>query len=247
MLKTTPATSMADTDTDAVAVPCERADSAPAQTARLLGIIANLREHCPWTAALTHASLTEYLLEESYELIEALEGGEASELAGELGDVLFQVAVHARLAEESGSFNFADVARGLGDKMVRRNPHVFRPDGSLQESFPASVAEIVATWDAVKRAERAQAPGAAGAGRADAFAGIPAALPALALAQKSLDRAERAGLPLGGGGACGDGESGMTEAELGELLFDVVRKARAQGLDAERALRHAVRAFQGPW
>ena len=244
-------------------VPGDR--SAAMQTARLLGIIASLREHCPWTAQLTHASLTEYLLEESYELIEAIEGGDTSELAGELGDVLFQVAVHARLAEESGLFDFADVARGLSEKMIRRNPHVFRPDGSLQDTFPASIAEIVQSWDAVKRDERAQLRGDGGTGdggaaaagavavpdgaaRADAFAGIPA-LPALALAQKTLDRAERAGLSLGEsptdtGAARHSGGPAMTEAELGDLLFDVVRTARAQGLDAERALRHAVRAFQ---
>ncbi|WP_104091254.1 MazG nucleotide pyrophosphohydrolase domain-containing protein [Arthrobacter sp. GMC3] len=249
---------MTTPSTDFSTVTSDRADSAAQQTARLLGIIANLREHCPWTAQLTHASLTEYLLEESYELIEAIEGGDTTELAGELGDVLFQVAVHARLAEESGLFDFAEVARGLSEKMIRRNPHVFRPDGSLQETFPATIAEIVHTWDEVKRAERAhlrdEGDGGgdavrASAARADAFAGIPVALPALALAQKTLDRAQRAGLALGessadGGAASRNGKAGMTEDELGKSLFDVVRAARAQGLDAERALRNAVRAFQ---
>ncbi|HEY9357205.1 MAG TPA: MazG nucleotide pyrophosphohydrolase domain-containing protein, partial [Arthrobacter sp.] len=94
--------------------------------------------------ALTHESLVEYLLEEAFEVAETIEtGADDAELQGELGDVLLQVVLHARLAEERGSFAFDDVARGLSAKMVRRNPHVFRPDGSLQESFPATVEEIV--------------------------------------------------------------------------------------------------------
>src|SRR5215210_706916 len=106
-------------------------------------------------AALTHESLVEYLLEEAYEVAETIETGrDEAELKGELGDVLLQVVLHARLAEERGTFNLDDVALGLQAKMVRRNPHVFRPDGSLQDSFPATVDEIVQKWDSVKRAER---------------------------------------------------------------------------------------------
>ena len=114
--------------------------------------------------ALTHESLVEYLLEEAYEVAETIEtaGGDA-ELKAELGDVLLQVVLHARLAEERGAFDLDDVARGLTAKMVRRNPHVFRPDGSLQESFPATVEEIVRTWDAVKRSEQVLHSGAADA------------------------------------------------------------------------------------
>lgn len=264
--------------------------SAQEEIARLVGIVANLREHCPWTAELTHDSLTQYLLEETYELIEAIEGGDIAEMSAELGDVLFQVVVHSRLAEENGQFALAEVARGINEKMIRRNPHVFHADGTLQESFPASIAEIVETWDAVKRAERAglvvraelveadrqtTQPGETGAsslgpnvgnGKADAFSGIPVALPALALAQKTLDRAQRAGIatarPAHGTQSSGlkgeqppclesvqtsglKGEQSMSEVELGELLFDVVRSAHRQGLDAERALRTAVTRFQG--
>jgi XTP/dITP diphosphohydrolase len=197
--------------------------------------------------ALTHASLVEYLLEEAFEVAETIEaaapaegrgavtanaqGIDDAELLGELGDVLLQVVLHARLAEERGAFTFDDVARGLSAKMVRRNPHVFRPDGSLQETFPATVQEIVQKWDAVKRAERPE--------RRDPFAGIPQALPALARAQKSIDRAARAGValppavPIPG-----------TEEELGELLLAVVHSARTSGFDAERALRGAVRRYQ---
>lgn len=105
--------------------------------------------------ALTHESLVQYLIEESYELVEAIEDAHpAAELQGELGDVLLQVVLHARLAEEAGDFGFPEVARGLTEKMVRRNPHVFRADGSLQDSFPATVAEIVDSWHRVKAEEK---------------------------------------------------------------------------------------------
>lgn len=215
--------------------------------ARLVGVIAALREHCPWTAALTHDSLTTYLLEESYELIEAIETGHSDHIVGELGDILLQVVLHARLAQESAQFDLADVARGLSDKMIRRSPHVFHADGTLRSSFPASIAEIEASWERVKAEERAAA-GAdsaipAGEQAGSPFAGIPRSLPALAMAQKSLDRAARAGLGAAPP-AVGLGGPFETEDELGKVLFGVVQAARERGLDAERALRIAVRAFQ---
>ncbi len=180
--------------------------------------------------ALTHASLVEYLIEEAHETAETIESGAADgELRDELGDVLLQVVLHSRLAEERGAFALPDVVRGLTAKMVRRNPHVFRPDGTLQDSFPATMEEIELRWDAVKKAENP--------GRVSAVEGIPESLPALARAQKVLDRAERAGIapdipevPTAG-----------TEDELGDYLLAVVRSARAKGLDAERALRGAIR------
>jgi len=210
----------------------------------LLDVIAALREHCPWMGALTHESLVEYLLEEAYEVAETIETGRnEAELKGELGDVLLQVVLHARLAEERGTFAFSDVARAITEKMIRRNPHVFRPDGSLQETFPATVEEIVLKWDAVKKAEKPE--------RTSHFEGIPDALPALARAHKTLDRAERAGLsPLVGEGPLVElaetslAETIETEAQLGELLLAVVSAARNKGFDAERALRGAVRRFQ---
>ncbi|GAA1762745.1 nucleoside triphosphate pyrophosphohydrolase [Pseudarthrobacter sulfonivorans] len=222
---------------------------------RLVTVIAELREHCPWMGALTHASLVEYLLEEAYEVAETIEtGADDAELRGELGDVLLQVVLHARLAEERGSFTFDDVARGLSAKMVRRNPHVFRPDGTLQDSFPATMDEIVRKWDAVKSSERPE--------RSGPSEGIPDALPALAKAQKFLDRAERsptAPYPrkLGQGTlrswaqarsleALETADAFETEEDLGELLFAVVGSARAQGFDAERALRGAIRRRSGP-
>ncbi len=201
----------------------------------LLRTVAELRVHCPWMGALSHESLVEYLLEEAFEVADTIEaGGGDAELQAELGDVLLQVVLHARLAEERGAFDFDDVARGLQEKMIRRNPHVFRPDGSLQDTFPATVQEIVLTWDAVKKAEKPE--------RRDAFEGVPAALPALARAQKLLDRADRAGLPPATEPASGAGAA--TEEELGALLFGIVAAARHNGLDAERALRAANRRFE---
>ena len=211
----------------------QRPVSGSLATADLLDQIAQLRMHCPWMGALTHESLVEYLLEEAYEVAETIEERHPdAELQGELGDVLLQVVLHARLAEERGAFTFDDVARGLGAKMVRRNPHVFKPDGSLQDSFPATVDEIEQKWDAVKRAEKPE--------RQDPFEGIPQALPALARAQKSLDRAARAGLGLPAGTSVPE-----SEEELGNLLLAVVRSARDSGMDAERALRAAVRRYHG--
>ncbi|MEQ4565160.1 MazG nucleotide pyrophosphohydrolase domain-containing protein [Paenarthrobacter sp. CAP02] len=210
---------------------------------QLLGSVAALREHCPWMGALTHESLVEYLIEEAYEVVDSIEAGDSpvrdGELRGELGDVLLQVVLHARLAEERGSFTFDDVARSINAKMVRRNQHVFKADGSLQESFPASVEEIIVKWDAAKRAEKPE--------RTDPFEGIPPHLPALAAAQKSLDRAVRSGLDVDAEGALaavGLPAVPASEEALGELLLAIVAAAREEGLDAERALRATVRSFQ---
>ena len=223
---------------------------------RLVEVIALLREHCPWMAALTHESLVTYLLEESYELAEAIESGGSADLRGELGDVLLQVVLHSRLAEEEGRFALSEVAQGISDKMVRRNPHVFRPDGSLQETGPAagepagggpisagsissgpiSTEQIEDTWHRVKKLERS-------GGAGSVFTGIPAAMPALSRAQKTLDRAARGGLPVPTT-ALFPAAAPQTEGELGDLLLALVGSARLNGLDAERALRGAVRRFQ---
>jgi MazG family protein len=240
--------------------PVHQAPVDPAPVERLVTVIAELREHCPWMGALTHASLVEYLLEEAYEVAETIESGvpgnqdDDAELRGELGDVLLQVVLHARLAEERGSFTFDDVACGLTAKMVRRNPHVFHPDGTLQDSFPATMDEIIRKWDAVKSLERPE--------RRGPFEGIPDALPALAKAQKFLDRAERAqpvvepvetqdqpvvepvetqDQPVVEPVETKSPEAFETEEDLGDMLLAVVGSARAQGFDAERALRGAIR------
>lgn len=212
---------------------------AGASLERLLEVIRQLREHCPWMGALTHESLAEYLVEECYELLDALEGpAEADELRSELGDVLLQVVLHARLQEERGFFGMAGVIDGLTDKMIRRNAHIFTADGGLREVFPASVEEIEAAWHSIKRREQP----------ADStpFASIPHGLPALAQAAKTLKRAKRDGaVRREAAGVVRSGEAGpVSEEELGEVLLDVVGQAVDAGLDPERALRLAVRKYQ---
>jgi XTP/dITP diphosphohydrolase len=227
---------------------------------RLVEVVRLLREHCLWTAALTHASLVEYLVEESYELVEAIEDGHPEEeLKGELADVLLQVVLHSEIARERGAFDLDSVAEALSAKMVRRNRHVFTADGGLQPSFPATVEEIIASWDAAKAEEKAERAAEAErddvlpSGRAadDGVEGLPRHLPALALADKAIGRAERRralnGAPLA---SASEPISAPhlpisarfgNEDELGQLLLEVVRAARAKGLDPERALRSAVR------
>lgn len=187
-------------------------------------------------ATLTHESLLKYLIEESYELVEAIEESHPpAEVRGELGDILLQVVLHARLAEEAGEFAIADVVRGLTEKMVRRNQHIFTPDGELRSEFPANIDEIIANWHRAKAQEKPVR------GR---FEGIPAVLPALALAQKSLQRvvepgagqfqtAETEGVQMSQANA---------EIELGDRLLELLRSA--PDVDAERALRLAVRRMQ---
>ncbi|WP_082056939.1 MazG nucleotide pyrophosphohydrolase domain-containing protein [Psychromicrobium lacuslunae] len=183
-------------------------------------------------ATLTHQSLLKYLIEESYELVEAIEESHPpAEVRGELGDILLQVVLHARLAEEAGEFVLADVVRGLTEKMVRRNQHVFTPSGELRSEFPATIEQIVTSWHQAKSSEKPER------GR---FEGIPATLPALALAQKSLQRVAE-GFQNREAGA---EQTARAEAEiqLGERLLELLRGS--PDVDAERALRLAVRRMQ---
>ena len=217
----------------------QSAQRAGAALERLVDVIGQLRERCPWMGTLTHESLAEYLLEECYELLEVLEGpASVAELRSELGDVLLQVVLHARLQEESGSFALAEVLDGLTAKMIRRNAHVFTPDGGLRDVPASSIAEIEASWHSIKAQEQPDST---------PFASIPAGLPALAAAAKTLKRARR-------NGTSGREEGGVVEPsveadpasedELGRVLLAVVGRAVDAGLDPERALRVAVRRYQ---
>jgi XTP/dITP diphosphohydrolase len=175
----------------------------------------------PWKQQQTHASLAPYLLEESYEAYDAIVDGDLDALREELGDVLLQVVLHARLAEdlpEDRRWSVDDVAAGLVEKMVRRNPHVFAGEDV------DSVEAIIANWERIKKAEKA---------RGSVLDGIALSQPALSLAAKILQRVERAGpaVPL----PAGD--------ELGEVLLRLVADARTAGADAEAALRRAVLAY----
>lgn len=247
---------------------------------RLVWVVAQLREHCPWTRRLTHDALTEYLVEEAYEAVEVIESGpdgawgEAAVADGtyerlrlEMGDVLFQVVLHAAIAEGAGGFDLDAAAEAITAKMIRRNPHVFHPDGTLrapEELAAASIADIERAWERIKRAEREAAADGAGGGAAaelsgtpegptaapgtGAFAELPAALPALAAAAKVVDRAARQlvdPLPDPGPVPSGaDATAPADEEELGAALFRIVQRARAAGLDPERALRRHLAAVR---
>jgi XTP/dITP diphosphohydrolase len=193
--------------------------AADEEVLEFLRVMRRLRAECPWKAAQTHRSLARYLLEETYETLEALDTGDPVHLREELGDLLLQVFLHAAIAEQTGEFTMADVARDVTDKMVRRNPHVFAPDGS-SELDPAGVNEA---WEAAKALEKR---------RTSVTDGLPPALPALLYADKVLDRLARAGsVPA----VPQDAE------DLGDRLLRLVAEARESGTDPEQALRDAVR------
>ncbi|SCG42103.1 XTP/dITP diphosphohydrolase [Micromonospora halophytica] len=182
----------------------------------------------PWKRAQTHRSLAGFLLEECYEAYDAISADDTDALREELGDVLLQVLLHARLAEnlpEGERWTVDDVAGVLVDKMVRRNPHVFAGDeaGTLEE--------IEASWERIKRAEKA---------RESVLDGIALSQPALALAAKILDRAGRIGLAVPPPLADGQVDP---EARLGAGLLATVAAAREAGIDPEAALRRATLAY----
>jgi XTP/dITP diphosphohydrolase len=229
--------------------PADRsADSEAPGTAllRLVEVMDTLRVNCPWDARQTHRSLAPYLLEECYEALEALEGGDESALRDELGDVLLQVVFHARVAAErtdGTGFDIDDVAAGIVEKLIRRHPHVF---GDVQVSGPEDVKR---NWDAIKAAER----GARGGALPAALGSVPFGQPALSLAAQLQRRAERAGvpaeladLPAGSAtdGPAADGQEPDGVSQIGAALFSLVAQARAAGLDPELELRAAARCYR---
>jgi XTP/dITP diphosphohydrolase len=186
---------------------------------------------CPWDARQTHESLRPFLVEEAYEVVEAVAGlddpaGDAH-LAEELGDLLLQVVFHARIAAGRGAFDIDGVARGITEKLVRRHPHVF--SGARLEDAD----EVEATWETLKAAEKP------GRGPLD---GIPATLPALARAQKVLGRLQRAGLP--GSGMPPDRPLRDDAEAIGSSLLRLDAAARERGVDAEQALRDRLRMVE---
>ncbi|MFI7482848.1 MazG family protein [Kocuria sp. M1R5S2] len=215
---------------------------------------------CAWDGRQTHESLVRYLVEEAYEVVEAVEaqgGPEANAelLVEELGDVLLQVVFHARVAQErpraEGGFDIDDVLEAITAKLVRRHPHVFDVGATGDAAGEHTLEQLHSRWEDLKSTEKPE--------RTGPFDGVPPHLPALALAEKTLARARKHGLepaePAGPGASAGSAASAgpagsaapapgpRTEEELGEALFDLVRSASARGLDAERSLRGAVRAF----
>ena len=190
---------------------------------------------CPWDAEQTHRSLVQYLLEETYELIEAIEKGSRDEVLEELGDVLYSVIFHADLAA-AGSlgepFDIQDVAEVSIAKMKNRHPHVFGTPEELEKYKANTGDEVMLNWDNHKKREKPE--------RVSVLDGVPQQLPALALANKVLGKAEKIGLIDGDGG----GVPVSDETQLGGLLLAIVASARSAGLDPERALREATRELQ---
>ena len=184
---------------------------------------------CVWSQTMTHASLVTYLIEESYELIDAVEADDREVMLEELGDVLLQVVFHAEIARRTPAeqFSLDDIARAANEKMIRRHPHVFGDETAH------TVEDVWRVWSAAKAAEKST--------RTSALDDIPQSMPALALAEKVLTRAERAGLTTP---VESPPRRFADEAELGRVLLDIAADARFQGLDAERALRSALRDLQ---
>jgi XTP/dITP diphosphohydrolase len=228
--------------------------------------MSRLRAECPWDAKQTHASLAPYLVEETYEALEALERGDLEALREELGDVLLQVLFHAEVASErtdGTGFSIDDVADGIAAKLVRRHPHVF---SDVSVSGPD---EVKLNWDAIKAAEREAAAGSP----ASVLAGVPFGQPALALAAALQRRAARAGVPaeLADLSAPDPGQADLSApdpgqadlsapdpgqadlgpadpdrggaSEIGAQLFALVARAAAAGADPELELRAAARVY----
>lgn len=226
----------------------------------LLGLMARLRDAadgCPWDREQTFASIAPYTIEEAYEVADAIERGDREQLRDELGDLLFQVVFHARMAEEHGWFDFAAVAGAIHDKLVRRHPHIFA--GAVLAPH-----ELVRVWEQQKAAERAaSAPPARGG---TVLAGVARSLPALTRAAKLGRRAARVGFDwpdaqqvrmkvleelaeidaataAGGAPEAADRSAALAE-ELGDLLFTIVNWSRHLHVDAEQSLRAANAKFE---
>lgn len=185
-----------------------------------------VREGCVWTQQITHEDLIPYLIEESHEVIDAVETGTRADLREELGDLLWQVLFHAEIAsrEDDEPFTVDDVADDLADKMIRRHPHVFAGE------IARTPEDVLVHWNAAKAAEKRE--------RRSVLDGIPHSMPALSLAQKVIGRAAQVDVSVR------PAQGPATEAELGEALLALTALARTHGWDAERALRTAVRSLE---
>jgi ATP diphosphatase len=215
----------------------------------LLALMCALRapDGCPWDREQTFASIAPFTIEEAYEVADAIGRGDLDRLRDELGDLLFQVVFHARMAEEAGRFDFAAVARGIRDKLVRRHPHIFAERKNLE------VAQLHVSWEAQKAQERAAA------GRLGVLSDVPHALPALARAAKLGRRASRVGFDWESAAGVrakiseelDEADAALVAAsraqvaeEIGDLLFSVANWARHLGIDPENALQRAALKFE---
>jgi nucleoside triphosphate diphosphatase len=216
----------------------------------LLEIMARLRgrDGCPWDREQTATSLKPFLLEEAYEVLEAIESGSAGAVREELGDLLFQVIFHAQLAAEAGDFTMAEVLDHLARKMTRRHPHVFG------DQTVASAREALTQWESIKQSEAEHA-----GQRRSVLEGVPRRLPSLLRAQRLQSKAARVGFDWPDAGAAWQkvreeldevdealarGDRASIQEELGDVFFSLVNVARLSDIDAEEALRAAIEKFR---
>ncbi|HEX4191321.1 MAG TPA: MazG family protein [Marmoricola sp.] len=192
----------------------------------LTEVMARLRRECGWKAGQTHESLARYLLEETYEVLEAIETGTPADLREELGDLMLQVWFHAAIAAEEGEYDIEDVAADLVAKLRRRNPHVFAP--GTASAAADDVAAIDAQWERIKATEKQ---------RDGLMDGVPAELPALLRTVKALERMERTGVIV---------ELAAGSEDIGDRLLALAAEAHGAGLDPEAELRAALRRLLGP-
>jgi tetrapyrrole methylase family protein/MazG family protein len=241
-----------------LAINCEREETGEtrnvSETANelfgeLVAIMARLRGEngCPWDREQTHESIKPYFVEETYEVLEAIDEGNAGKLREELGDVMLQVVFHARMAEEAGLFSIADALTAINQKLIRRHPHVF---GDVRADTPQ---EVLFNWEQIKKTERTKANG-----QASALDGVPRELPALLRAHRLQEKASRMGFDWKEAqevllkvdeelnelrSAMQSEQADRMEAELGDLLFSLVNLSRFIAVNPEEALRKTIARF----
>ena len=218
---------------------------------RLVAVVNRLRgdDGCPWDRAQTHKSVKHYLIEEAFEVIEAVESGDDSALCEELGDVLLHVVFHARMADERGAFDIEDVSEGIVDKLISRHPHVFG-DGEA-----ATAGEVLAEWERIKLREKKKKSGR----EKSLLDGLPLSMPALLVAQRMQEKASRIGFDWPTGEevwekvreefgeldeAISGGDEAAIEEEFGDFLFALTNMARFLEISSEMALRDAIGKFK---
>lgn len=221
----------------------DESEQHPSDFQTLVNIIDRLRapDGCPWDREQTHLSIRDSLLEESYEVLEAIDSGDKAELRTELGDLLMQVVFHSRIAAENGDFTIGDVVEGIVTKLIRRHPHVFG------DKEAKNADEVLRRWEDIKKEEKPA--------RKSMLDGVPVAMPALAYSEEIQGRVARVGFDWKDDQGVLDKldeevaelKNALTPAqkedEFGDILFTLVNYGRRQGIDAESALRGAGRKF----
>lgn len=191
------------------------------QLERLRDVMSRLRRDCPWDAEQTHESLLNHLIEETCEVVDAIEAGDDAELREELGDLLLQVYFHSQIATDEGRFTIDDVASGISEKLVRRHPHVF--------ADAEAPAQLLESWEAAKRREK---------GRSSALEGIAESMSSVARMHKVISRARAHRVPVE------LPSDAVTAEEVGSQVLALVARAQASGIDADAAIRATLRQLE---